>query len=70
MDQILVDAGEGASVRVGEEVVLLGTQGDQTITAWEWAERLDTVAYEILCGIGERVPRRYVGGAGLATSSD
>lgn len=58
MDQLLVDVGD-APVSVGDEVVLLGRQGDEEITAGEWADRLDTIAYEIVCGIGPRVPREY-----------
>jgi alanine racemase len=60
MDQLMVDVGD-AAVEVGDEVVLLGRQGDDEVTAEEWAERLDTIAYEIVTGIGPRVPRRYVG---------
>jgi alanine racemase len=63
MDQLMVDCGEDESVAVGDEVVLIGVQGDQDITAVEWAERLGTIGYEIVCGIGPRVPRRWVGGA-------
>jgi alanine racemase len=37
--------------------VLLGAQGDERITADEWARRLGTISYEIVCGIGPRVPR-------------
>ena len=59
MDQLMVDAGD-APVEVGEEVVLLGRQGNEAITADEWAERLGTIAYEIVTGIGPRVPRRYL----------
>lgn len=59
MDQLLVDCGRDAEVSAGDEVVLLGPQGDEEITADEWAGRLDTIAYEIVCGIGARVPRRY-----------
>ena len=62
MDQILVDCGPGATVRRGDEVVLLGTQGDERITAWEWAERVGTIAYEVVCGVSGRVPRVYLGG--------
>jgi alanine racemase len=58
MDQILVDCGD-APVEVGDEVVLLGRQGDHEITADEWAARLGTINYEVVCGIGPRVPRRY-----------
>lgn len=61
MDQLLVDCGPDAPVAAGDEVVLLGRQGDERIDANEWAERLGTVPYEILCAISARVPRRYVG---------
>jgi alanine racemase len=57
MDQILVDCGPGADVAIGDEVVLLGRQGSERITADEWAARLGTISYEVLCGIGPRVPR-------------
>jgi alanine racemase len=59
MDQLMVDAGDGP-VEVGDEVVLLGRQGAEEISATEWASRLGTIAYEIVSGIGPRVPRRYV----------
>jgi len=58
MDQLMVDVGDD-EVAVGDEVVLLGRQGDDEITADEWADRMDTIAYEIVCGIGPRVPRHY-----------
>ncbi|MGZ4796382.1 MAG: alanine racemase [Acidimicrobiia bacterium] len=58
MDQLMVDVGEDA-VAVGDEVVLIGRQGDAEVTAQEWAERLGTIPYEIVCGIGPRAPRRY-----------
>jgi len=61
MDQILVDCGDDRSVAPGDEVVLLGRQGDESVDAWEWAGKVGTIAYEILCGIGPRVPKRYVG---------
>ena len=60
MDQIVVDVGD-APVNVGDEVVLLGTQGSETISVEEWAEHLATIPWEVVCGIGDRVPRRYVG---------
>jgi alanine racemase len=61
MDQIMVDVGD-TDVAVGDEVVLLGRQGPATITADDWAVPLDTISYEIVCGIGPRVPRFYRGG--------
>jgi alanine racemase len=59
MDQVLVDCGPGADVRAGDEVVFIGRQGDQEITAWDWACRLGTIAYEIICGLSPRLPRIY-----------
>jgi alanine racemase len=60
MDQLVVDCGD-VEVVTGDEVVLLGTQGDDHIGAWELAGHADTIAYEIVARIGERVPREYVG---------
>jgi len=60
MDQITVDCGPDANVAPGDEVVLIGRQGDEEITAAEWAHRLDTISYEVLCGIGPRVPRVHL----------
>ena len=62
MDQILVDCGPGPDVAVGDEVVLLGRQGDEVITAWDWALRTGTIAYEVVCGVSGRVPRTHLGG--------
>jgi alanine racemase len=62
MDQIMVDVGLD-DVATGDEVVLIGRQGGDEITAEEWATRVGTIAYEIVCGIGPRVPRHYRGGA-------
>ncbi len=59
MDMLVVDCGADA-VEPGDEVVLLGRQGDEEITADEWAERAGTISWEILCGIGGRVPRILV----------
>ena len=67
MDQLMVDCGDDP-VQRGDEVVLLGRQGDESIKAEEWASRLGTIGYEVLCGIGPRVPR-HVGRATLVTSS-
>lgn len=61
MDQMMIDVGE-MPVVAGEEVVLLGSQGDAAITAQEWADRVGTIAYEIVCSIGPRVPRHYLNG--------
>ncbi|MEX2626819.1 MAG: alanine racemase [Ilumatobacteraceae bacterium] len=74
MDQLMVDVGDvpagDAPVGIGDEVVLLGRQGDEEIRAEEWAARLDTIGYEIVCGIGQRVERIVTGrAAGSAAST-
>jgi alanine racemase len=58
MDQIMVDVG-GLPVSVGDEVVLLGEQGDEHIGVEEWATHVGTIGYEVVCGVSARVPRRY-----------
>ncbi len=60
MDQILVDCGPNSTVAVGDEVVLIGHQGGKVITAWDWALRTGTIAYEVVCGVSGRVPRIYL----------
>jgi len=59
MDQIMVDCGPSADVAVGDPVVVLGEQGDESITAREIADKLGTIPYEILCDVGRRVRRVY-----------
>ena len=59
MDQITVDCGDDEAVAAGDEVVLIGRQGTDEITAWDWANRLDTIAYEVVSGISRRVPLDY-----------
>jgi alanine racemase len=61
MDQLMVDCGDDV-VAPGDEAVLIGSQGAETVTAEEWATRLGTIAYEVTCGISARVPRVYVDG--------
>jgi len=59
MDLTMVDVTDIAGVQPGDEVVLLGRQGDQEITADELAGWTDTISYEILTSISARVPRIY-----------
>jgi alanine racemase len=56
MDQFMVDVGEH-EVYVGDEVVLIGKQGDEEVALKEIAEFCDTIPYEILCSFNERIPR-------------
>ena len=60
MDQIMCDVTDIPDVQIGDEVVLLGTQGEETITADEMAQWADTISYEILLCISERVPRVFL----------
>jgi alanine racemase len=57
MDQSMINVTRVPDVRVGDEVVLIGSQGDETITAEEVAERLGTINYEVVSVIMARVPR-------------
>lgn len=58
MDQLMFDAGDD-QVEAGDDVVVMGIQGDDEITPEEIAIKLDTIAYEVVCDIGPRVHRRY-----------
>jgi alanine racemase len=62
MDQLMIDLSAHATASVGDEVVLLGTMGAQTITAWDIADKAGTIPYEITCAVSYRVPRKYVNG--------
>ena len=58
MDMVIVDLGDDGA-QVGDEVVLIGTQGDENITVEDWADMLGTISYEVVCHFGPRLPRRY-----------
>jgi alanine racemase len=60
MDLTLVDVASISGADIGDEVTILGRDGDHYIDAWEHATLAETVPYEILCAISARVPRRYV----------
>lgn len=59
MDFMMVDVTEVQKVNFGDEVVLIGKQGQDQITADEIAEKIGSIPYEVLCLIGKRVPRIY-----------
>jgi alanine racemase len=59
MDMIMVDVTDLAPVQVGETATLIGQQGQESIWADEVANWIGTIPYEVLCGIGSRVPRLY-----------
>lgn len=60
MDWIMLDVSQVDQAQVGDRVVLLGTDGQQTISAESWAEKTDSISYEVFCRISQRVPRRYL----------
>jgi len=63
MDQMLVDVSDLLEVKAGDEVVLIGSQGQQAITASDLAVWCGTIPWEVLTNITYRVPRLYRGGS-------
>jgi alanine racemase len=62
MDQLMVDASLAPQVAVGDEAILIGSQGQETLDAEEVGRLAGTVGYEVLTHRSNRVPRIYVGG--------
>lgn len=60
MDQFMVDASQLPDMKVGDEVILLGTDQGVSITVTEMAKMLKTIEHEVCCGIAPRVPKVYV----------
>lgn len=60
MDMTMLDVTDVKNVRVGDEVVIIGAQGKNRITAEELAKKIGTINYEIVCKIHPRVPRIYI----------
>ena len=60
MDQTMVDVTGIPGVAIGDEVVLLGSQGEQSIDAWDLADLTESIPWEVLCAISARVPRVLV----------
>jgi alanine racemase len=60
MDNVTVALGPDTDVEVGDEVILIGAQGEERILAEEVARRLDTINYEVTCALTPRVRRHYV----------
>ena len=61
MDLTMIDVGHVPDVRLEDEVVLLGSQGNETISADEIAKKVGTINYEIVSSLTSRVPKVYVG---------
>ena len=60
MDQMIVDITDIENVSVGEEAVLIGRDGHETITAEDIASWAGTISYEILLSVGSRVDRIFI----------
>ena len=60
MDQFMVAVPDTITVKPGDKVVLLGSQGHESISALEIAALASTIPYEIFCGFSDRVPRQYI----------
>ena len=61
MDQIMLDISTIPDVREGEIVTILGSEGNEQITAQDWANQLNTIPWEILCSFKHRLPRVNIG---------
>ncbi|MGH7163727.1 MAG: alanine racemase C-terminal domain-containing protein, partial [Planctomycetota bacterium] len=66
MDYLTVDVGQVPGVCVGDEVILIGSSGTESVTAAELAQRAGTIVYETFTRIGKRVARVYRGGGARA----
>jgi len=60
MDQMMVDITDSNEIKVGSTLVLLGSDGDKTISPLEWAKKSNTIPWEILCSFKNRLPRVQV----------
>ncbi len=63
MDQLMVDATHLKNINLGDEVILFGKGGNNTVTVEETAEIIGTINYEVLCSLSRRVPGVYIHGA-------
>ncbi|GAB4275133.1 MAG: alanine racemase [Candidatus Rifleibacteriota bacterium] len=59
MDQSMCNLGPDSEVKIGDVVTLIGSDGEETISAYEWAEKLKTITYEVTCQINWRVKRYF-----------
>ncbi len=59
MDQSMCNLGSETNVKVGDELILIGKSGNEEISAYEWAEKLKTITYEVTCQVNQRVKRYF-----------
>jgi len=60
MDQFMIDVTDIPDVKVGDEVIIMGSDGVNTILAEDIARATGTINYEIICAFGQRLPKVYV----------
>ena len=60
MDQTIVDVSEVENIELGMDVVVLGCQKEECITADELADHCDTISYEIICNFGNGLMKKYI----------
>ena len=60
MDQMMVDITDSDDIRVGSTMLLLGSEGEQTISPMHWADKCNSIPWEILCSFKNRLPRVQV----------
>lgn len=60
MDQCMIDVTDVDGIKVGDEVVIMGSEGSHSITADDIADSSGTINYEILCGFGKRLPKVFI----------
>ncbi len=60
MDQMMVDITDSNEIKVGSTMVLLGSDGDKTVSPLEWARKSNTIPWEILCSFKNRLPKVQV----------
>jgi len=71
MDMIMIDVTDVPGAVVGDEVCLIGADGNSSITVADLADWAGTISYEITCGLSKRVPRRYINpGSGVAAATE
>ena len=57
MDQMMVDITDSNEIKIGSIMLLLGSDGEQTISPVDWANQSNTIPWEILCSFKNRLPR-------------
>ena len=60
MDQMMVDITGSEEIKVGSTMLLLGSEGEQTISPIDWADKCNSITWEILCSFKNRLPRVQV----------